>query len=365
MMQLGGYMAAIAENYPGVLNEQGDTPSRLDPSKILSYNRWSITIVYAGTVSDALRVSNPSTPGANWSSRFISLLAHARIILEQVTPGSGYKVFDCDLIPLREELGGKKYSPTCYDGHVRIFHDLQRTLGNMQGSMGTLIKNSDKIEKVINYLIKKRDDSRNYSERKLLGYRPRPPFFFDLEDPNPENNTFNCITLTFEAAKAGGIDFYALYADGERLIPRVHIRKIEDLVDKAVDGDYPLNKELKEYIANYENESTKRVRGMNKTILDMTMLGDDGPLALVEYRKMEQAEGRPTHIFHQDLMDAAHEEVRKSPLLESLNVLGALGSNVPLLLTLPPAMAIQSVVTSVVGNNKKKEAAKRFFEEEP
>lgn len=359
---------ALPIEAPALQEPIPEIPSRIDPRKRLSYDRWSITIVYGGNISNA--ISLPDLPNGQrrdyrgtWQSVFSRLMGHARIVIEKNTPQRGYQVFDCGLVGLEPQLGGRAYTPTRSDGRIKVFNDIDITLASINGSMGTMIKSAERVQQVLDYILEKRDACRDYMEQRLSGRNVASPLILDMIHPNPENNEQNCLIFTFEAAKAGGINLYSLYKRAP-LIPRRDIDLIPNLVDNAIEEKYELDEDLKQYIAAYQDGSYRRERAINKTIFKMMAVVEEGPFAAAHYRRMQKEQGLDGGDWNEEVMLEARRQRNESCLETSVDATTTVALVVPSFFVMLPAIVTQLTYNHFSSKNRRKRAAVKFFEEE-
>ena len=173
------------------LNPTGEVRSALDPNSHVSYGRWSLSVVYYGTVEEAFGIpnlihhvqrsiarvgdvsniqqnpidnsqrsmfavgdvshlqGNPLTHSLQAieqssdkaTSVVMKLFSHARLVIERVTPGVGYELIDIDL--RQDELLAKRSHPGYCE--IRRFINTPESLIKITMGIGPLFKKAHKI----------------------------------------------------------------------------------------------------------------------------------------------------------------------------------------------------------------------------
>lgn len=326
------------------LNPTGRTESLIDPKGELSYARWSISVVYDGTPLEVSReamtlLSNRHIPRpqriiASASGLFFGMVAHAKLIMERVTIARGYELIDIDLRAEQIPPGrGPKYCK------VRRFINSPRTLQSIEVAIGPLFKKSHKVQAALDFAMDKFQESANCRAEATAGRVPENPMRFNVLHPAPDENIYNCIAFCFETAKAGGINLYALH-DGGHMIPRLDIADIKQLVNRAVEGNFPMDPEILEYLENFEDESDQKIKDMNRTISSMYILGLEGPLVLSEYRRIHRELGQEERMLDLRILSQARNRAAQ----KNMGAYMACGL-VSLVTAVPTAILVSSAQT--------------------
>lgn len=346
------------------LNPTGEIHSLLDPTQNLSYNRWSVSIVYDKTARQAYCGNSNKGLTSNFQAHFstgidrcVALLGHGRIILEKVTRYRGYELIDAEAVEARFFLeDGRKLA--CFRSHVNC----QRTINTITGSIGPLFKEAQRVQSMIDFIKDKIDESK-VIESLIEENRPIDnPLVFDIWNPNPAANVFNCITFALEAANAGGVNFYPLL--GDRIIPRADIRSIEKLAERAIDEGLPLEPEIVEYIEGVETPAIQRAKRLAGSLHCLAILLVEGPHTLKEYKALLAQHGLPEEEFNMEVLKEAKAVSRGNIGAYAVDALSTLIGLPASLVVVPAAVSVQLCYSRVAKKERAKEGLVQFFKEE-